>query len=142
MSEWWPMLFFLSALIISTMMVLICGWANMQEERDDASSARDEGPDRSPFFASGTDFQASSVEPPRGGLESALRSYLEREQRVVAGFVSAPSLKSMYRESARPIAVEDLEHHLERELQYAAGFVADPSVEKLYRGSTRRAWIN
>lgn len=141
MSDWWPMLLFLAALFAGTLVLLVCGFVNIQAERDQASARRagdDERKDRSEpsfFGASFAGLLADPGEPSHNGLEGTLRGYLEREEREVARFVSRPSLESLYRASSRPVVAKDLRRYLERELQYAAGFIADPSVESLYRRS-------
>jgi hypothetical protein len=141
------MLLFLGALFTSTLLVLFCGFVTVRAERSQKAERR-EGPGQgrahssSFFVASGHGASTSPAEPSRNGVEAALHDYIRRERRVVAEFVSRPSLESLYRTPERPIATKDLTRHLERELRFAAEFVAEPSVENLYRRSERPAWIS
>lgn len=148
MSEWLPMLLFLSGLIGTGVLVMACGAANMRAEQAAAQgSAPAEGAGENRFapprmVGSVMHVRIASREFLNGRLEAALQDFLAREAHLAEEFVSRPSLESLYCDAQRPVAPKDLTRYLERELEFAAGFAADPSVESLYLRSERPAWIN
>lgn len=148
MSEWWPMLLFLSGLFGTSLLVLICGAVNLRAEstseatEDSPSITFDLFPPQRTRPGPESRIRFDAPVQGNGHLEAALQEFLAREARVAEEFVSEPSLERLYSDAQRPIAPRDLTRFVERELQFAANFAAEPSVESLYRRSERCAWIN
>jgi len=145
MSEWWPMLLFLSGLVGASLLVLICSAANLREEASNGVTAGDTaGTPPSPRTRLGQRSRMRFDGQPGANarLEATLRQFLAREARVAEEFVSEPSLERLYSDAQRPTEPRDLARFVERELQFASNFAVKPSVESLYRRSERCAWIN
>jgi hypothetical protein len=133
-----PLLLFFACLIGFTLLILIFGYQNIEEERarEREESAREELRHASPFLAP----PARNLSPrPAAGeaLVDNVEQYLQDEHACAEEFVAEPSVERLLVHSKWTLLPNDalferVEQHLSRERKLAEEFVADPSVERLY----------
>lgn len=138
-----PLLLFLGCLTGFTLLILVCGYWSIEEERtrqqEEGALARGDLQGVPPaFFA--TPARAVSAGPAVAidhAVIETVERYLEDEQLLAREFVEDPSAERLHVHSRWALMPTDsvfdrVRLHLSRERELAEEFVSNPSVERLY----------
>jgi hypothetical protein len=133
-------LLFLGFLFVGLILILAMGIVERERER----AALEESPAEKDWIGGpgfltplGSPALVKAVQSQDGSALARIERYLEVEHRLAAEFVSAPSVRKLYRCPPRDGSCEDpsvdrIEQHLRREQAMVSRFVAQPSIERFH----------
>jgi len=136
-----PLLLFLGCLFGCTILILVCGYKNIEEQRAqerERLSNRDLLVPQSFFGGRGRPGSRLQVPADLGdALVEVVERYLRDEQLVVQRFIDEPSAERLHVHSQWSLlpndsAFERVERHLSRERLLAEQFASNPTVERLH----------
>ena len=135
-----PLLLFLGLMTGATLLILICGCLNQQEETAGDEQAAGGGLDlvEVPRFFARLEPQASpTAGPVDRELVERVVQYLHEEQILAAEFVDQPSVERLHGPAKWELVPDDslrarVERHIRREQAQVREFISNPSVERLY----------